>query len=183
MERERRTVLFAVMTVLSVICLIKSHRTGDFRPVAFVHQDRRLLKIKVSGDVDSPGIYTFSSRPELDTVIKMTIPFCPLPDTSCYPAKTPVNTGQTVTITCRQRQPADISLKTMKASERILLDVPLELDRMTLEDWESLPGIGPATARNIEEERHICGGFRRIEELSRVPLMGEKKINRLKRYF
>lgn len=45
---------------------------------------------------------------------------------------------------------------------------------------ETLPGIGPTTARRILEYREENGRFERIEEIMNVWGIGEKKFERLK---
>jgi competence protein ComEA len=49
-----------------------------------------------------------------------------------------------------------------------------------LASLDSLPGVGPATARAILEERARRGGFRSTRDLLRVPGIGEGRFARLK---
>jgi competence protein ComEA len=45
---------------------------------------------------------------------------------------------------------------------------------------DTLPGVGPATARAILEERARRGGFRSVRDLLGVPGIGEARFARLK---
>jgi competence protein ComEA len=57
---------------------------------------------------------------------------------------------------------------------------PIDLNTADLAALDSLPGIGPATARAILEERNRRGGFRSTRDLLRVPGIGEGRFARLK---
>jgi competence protein ComEA len=56
----------------------------------------------------------------------------------------------------------------------------IDLNAADLAALDSLPGIGPATARAILEERTRRGGFRSTRDLLRVPGIGEGRFARLK---
>lgn len=57
---------------------------------------------------------------------------------------------------------------------------PVNLNTATTAQLESLPGIGPATARRILEYRQQNGGFKKIEELMNVRGIGEASFLKLK---
>ncbi|MDQ1518400.1 MAG: competence protein ComEA [Actinomycetota bacterium] len=57
---------------------------------------------------------------------------------------------------------------------------PVDLNAAGLAALDSLPGIGPATARAILEERARRGGFRSTRDLLRVAGIGEGRFARLK---
>lgn len=65
----------------------------------------------------------------------------------------------------------------------MLLGIPLDPDQMDRADWEALPGIGPKLAKNMVDDRQIYGDFHTVEAIRRVPGMGEKKFNTIKKYF
>lgn len=57
---------------------------------------------------------------------------------------------------------------------------PIDLNTAGLAALDSLPGIGPATARSILEERARRGGFHSPRDLLRIPGFGEARFGRLK---
>ena len=57
---------------------------------------------------------------------------------------------------------------------------PIDLNTADLAALDSLPGVGPATARAIVEERTRRGGFRSTRDLLRIPGIGESRFARLK---
>lgn len=56
----------------------------------------------------------------------------------------------------------------------------INLNRATLEQLDTLPGIGPGLAAAIVEYRTRSGGFRKIEDLMKVGGIGPKTFERLK---
>ncbi len=56
----------------------------------------------------------------------------------------------------------------------------LMINRAKKEDLESLPGIGPALAQRILEQRKVVGRFKSAEDLLEVPGIGVKKLNSLR---
>jgi len=59
-------------------------------------------------------------------------------------------------------------------------DEKININRATLEELITLPGIGPVLAERIIEYRKQSGGFKRIEEIMKVKGIGRKKFARLK---
>jgi competence protein ComEA len=58
--------------------------------------------------------------------------------------------------------------------------VPLNINAATLEQLDELPGLGPATAQKILDYREANGGFGSVEELGRVPGIGDKRLATLR---
>jgi competence protein ComEA len=57
---------------------------------------------------------------------------------------------------------------------------PVDLNKATLADLESLPGVGPVLAQRILDWRTEHGHFTTIDELQEVTGVGEKKFESLK---
>lgn len=55
-------------------------------------------------------------------------------------------------------------------------DQPIDLNLATLEQLDTLEGVGPVTAQKILEFREEKGGFGSVEELGQVPGIGEKRM-------
>ena len=55
----------------------------------------------------------------------------------------------------------------------------IDLNRATLEELVTLPGIGPAKAKAILERREAVNGFRSIDDLLDVPGIGPKTLEQL----
>ena len=53
---------------------------------------------------------------------------------------------------------------------------PLNLNTATLEQLDTLDGVGPATAQKILDYRTEHGGFGNVDELDQIPGIGEKRL-------
>jgi competence protein ComEA len=53
---------------------------------------------------------------------------------------------------------------------------PVRLNTATLEQLDTLDGVGPGIAKRILDYRQQHGGFRRVEELGEVPGIGAKRL-------
>ncbi|MBE6003928.1 MAG: hypothetical protein E7232_07575 [Lachnospiraceae bacterium] len=58
----------------------------------------------------------------------------------------------------------------------------VNINKADLKELESIPGVGPATAKNIIEYREKYGGFADINEIKNVKRIGDKTYEKLKDY-
>jgi len=76
-----------------------------------------------------------------------------------------------------------VKLGRMEAQKLLVFSIPLDLNRVSVEDLYLIPGIGESLAREIVTYRERRRGFRSVEELKRVKGIGEKKFQSIKSYF
>ena len=57
---------------------------------------------------------------------------------------------------------------------------PVQLSTATLEQLESLPGVGPVMAQKILDYRQAHGAFQSVDELDAVPGIGPKRLEQLR---
>jgi hypothetical protein len=86
---------------------------------------------------------------------------CPHPSAASEPAR----------VVCEGGSASFIPLGVRRA-----LGLPVDLNALTAEDFDSLPGIGPRLARHLVEERARVGGFRSVEEVSKVKGIGPARL-------
>ena len=71
----------------------------------------------------------------------------------------------------------------MAASLRMTLGIPLRVERMTVADWQDLPGAGPQLAARIEMFRQKNGGIGDFSRLREVPGIGDRLMKRWSPFF
>ena len=71
----------------------------------------------------------------------------------------------------------------MSAANRLILGLPLDLNRVEVEDLVLVRGIGETTAKSIVRFRETHGSFKTVDELSKVEGIGEGRLQRLRTHF
>jgi competence protein ComEA len=145
------------------------------------------LSVHVAGAVRRPGLYRLSSGSRVDDALKAAGGSLLRADLDRLNLAAKLVDGQKVLVT-RRGDPAppgaagvttgDSSAGGIPGPEEV--GEPLDLNTADLAALDALPGIGPATARAILEERTRRGGFRSTRDLLRVPGIGEGRFARLK---
>jgi competence protein ComEA len=87
-------------------------------------------------------------------------------DAATAPAKTPAAAGS-------QQERTEIAAQPPRRG-------PLDLNRASANELESLPGIGAVLARRVIEFRTSAGGFRSVDDLRQVKGIGAKKFDRVR---
>jgi len=76
-----------------------------------------------------------------------------------------------------------IKLGRMESRKLLALSIPLDLNRVSVEDLCLIPGIGESLAKEIVSYRERRKGFRSVEEMKNVKGIEEKKYRALKTFF
>jgi competence protein ComEA len=151
-------------------------------PAFFAEKERKNLVLLGRGFPD-PGIHQFSDAVTPLDVIKMT-GLCAAPEISSErDLLSPLDSGEALEISLVGLEVVEVKRFWMPAGQRIALGIALHPDRMSLPDWEDLPGIGPRTAEIIEKNRQINGDFHTLESIERVPGIGPGRIRKWKKFF
>ena len=184
-ERKNRLVLLLISAVICAALIYHPGREPDRKgpPAAFLHYTSGENLIRLRGLVPKPGIYRVPKNATLGTVMKLTAPSLTAEITDSGLKDRVLLPGEIVDVVAGDKGRIDIKIERMKAKEEILLGIPLDPDDLDVSDWESLPGIGPVLAKSIMVNRQKYGDFGSFESLERVPGMGERKMNALRRYF
>lgn len=145
------------------------------------------LAVHVAGAVRRPGLYRLSSGSRVDDALRAAGGSLPRADLDRLNLAAKLVDGQKVLV-IRRGEPAPPDAAAVTSAEwsaagtAVAAEVgePIDLNTADLAALDALPGIGPATARAILEERTRRGGFRSPRDLLRVPGIGEGRFARLK---
>jgi competence protein ComEA len=135
----------------------------------------RKLLVHVVGAVRLPGLYELEDGSRIDDAITAAGGPKPKAALELVNLASPVGDGQQVVVPVRGSESADAgaSLPGSAPAERI------HLNTATLEELDTLPGIGPVTAQKILDYRTEHGAFSSVEELDAVPGIGPATLAEL----
>ncbi len=136
----------------------------------------RKVVVHVVGAVASPGLYRLDEGSRVDDAIRKAGGATPKAALDLVNLASPVADGQQVLVPKKGEAAAGGSGSGAPAAagQRV------HLNSATLEQLDSLPGVGPVTAQGILDYRTEHGAFQSVEELDAVPGIGPARLERLK---
>ncbi|OGP95289.1 MAG: hypothetical protein A2157_14685 [Deltaproteobacteria bacterium RBG_16_47_11] len=141
------------------------------------------IVVEVLGEVRQTGIYLFENPPNLREAIERA---GGLKETAQYDttfSSMILETGTLLTITKEYSRDVKVKMERMAANKLLVFSIPLDLNRVSMEDLCLIPGIGESLAQEIITYRERRRGFRLVEELKNVKGIGEKKYQSFKTFF
>jgi competence protein ComEA len=138
----------------------------------------RELVVHVVGAVRSPGLYRLPEGSRVDEAIQKAGGPKAKAALELVNLAAPVADGQQVVVPLRGGggAPADV----VGASGAAMPGGKVHLNSATLEELDTLPGVGPVTAQRILDYRTQNGGFGSVEELDAVSGIGPARLEQLK---
>jgi competence protein ComEA len=141
--------------------------------------------IDVVGAVRRPGLYRLAEGGRIADALARAGGATRKADLSLVNLAAPLADGQQVIVPRRgsagaggAAAPADGTAATPGAPG--LATGPVHLNTATLEQLDSLPGVGPVTAQKILDYRTEHGPFTSVDELDAVPGIGPSRMEQLK---
>ena len=180
-----RIIIILLAVIITVPVVIKSRQSRIVpASAAFVVSSTSRGYVQVSGDVRHPGIYPISANMLTIDAIKMAKPLKPITGLIPHGCETfVVSNGTGIRVANNPGGVSEVFLESISTVQRIVLGVPLDINAMTLEDFDRIPGVGPVLAKRIIEYRQINGGRMGVEALLLIDGIGEKKYIILSKYF
>jgi competence protein ComEA len=134
--------------------------------------------VEIIGDVAHPGVYGFPHPPSLNDLLiraggSLTKTANGLPSTPIL-----YHSGAQVGV-FSDRQEVPPFEGEMAAFYKITLGIPISINKEPLEGLTAVPGIGPALASAIIEERAKSSGFQRLDELLAIRGIGPALYQKL----
>ena len=133
------------------------------------------LVVHVVGGVRRPGLYRLEDGSRVDDAIRMAGGPRPKAALELINLAAPVADGQQVIVPLKGKDGAVAAAEVPGAPPQ-----PVHLNSATLEELDTLPGIGPVTAQKILDYRTEHGAFSSVDELDAVPGIGPARLAELK---
>jgi competence protein ComEA len=133
------------------------------------------LMVDVAGAVVNPGVYSLPLNARVVEAIKAAGGLKKGADTSDINQARILKDGEQIYV-----YPATLSGNGGVTRPAIRKNGPIMINRATVKDFESLDGIGPVLANRIINYRKSNGPFTAIEDLLKVPGIGQSKFAQFK---
>ena len=137
------------------------------------------VMVHVSGAVGREGVYKLNSGDRLLDALELAGGALPNADLSAVNLAETVKDGERVIIPLKriviERASGNQDIRVLGTSLR-----KVNLNTADEKALDSLPGVGPATAKAIIEYRRTNGPFARIEQIMEIPRFGRAKFEKLK---
>jgi len=138
--------------------------------------------ILVTGVVKNPGVYVFDRKPSLKELIaKADYLKAKLIDTELCNTYPYIAQGTHVQISSKDGR-IHIVTEPMPTAYKITLKIPISINTASMEELDTIPGIGPTLAEKIINYISLYGPFKQVEELKDVPGMGKLRYLKIKPY-
>ncbi|MCM2265802.1 MAG: helix-hairpin-helix domain-containing protein [Desulfuromonadales bacterium] len=142
------------------------------------------VRILLGSGFPNPGVHQFSDGMTIRGVIELTGVAATEPGALTETIDDAgIVDGMALAIDVPGQFQAAVEQGWMPARQRLALGILLHPDRMSRDDWVTLPGIGEKLAAQIESDRQNYGDFGRFEALERVKGIGPAKLKALRPFF
>ncbi|MDP1852029.1 MAG: ComEA family DNA-binding protein [Candidatus Planktophila sp.] len=130
--------------------------------------------IDVTGAVNKPGVYTLAANSRVIDAIKAAGNSAPGADLSTINLARVLSDGEQIYVDATVRNSAGVRVS------KVVRSGPININRATATQLDSLDGIGPVIARRIIEYRKSNGPFATIVDLQKVSGIGVAKFAAIK---
>ena len=144
-------------------------------PLEIERISTQTLMVDVAGAVINPGVYSLPLNARVVEAIKAAGGLKKGADTSDINQARILKDGEQIYV-----YPAAVSGNGGVSRPAIRKNGPILINRATVKDFESLDGIGPVLANRIVSYRKTNGPFTAIEDLLKVPGIGQSKFAQFK---
>ncbi|RKR73888.1 helix-hairpin-helix domain-containing protein [Frondihabitans australicus] len=163
----------------------RSERSGD--PVAWATPSspatapaKATVFVHILGRVAKPGLYEVASDARAVDVVTAAGGFTAKADPASVNLARPVVDGEQIVVVAEgEAVPAQAQVEGASAAPATPT-APVDLNSADEAALETLPGVGPATAKAILDWREQNGRFASVDDLLDVTGIGDKKLERLR---
>lgn len=176
--------LFGLVIFAALVLLLSRGVLSPQDPPAFSLPSAAGVRILLGDGFPDPGVHQYSDGMTVRGVIELTgVAAADSGVLSSFSESAGVIDGMALAVVDSGPDSGHVELGWMTARQRMALGIPLHPDRMSHDDWVTLPGIGEKLAAQIEYDRQKLGDFGRFEALDRVKGIGPAKLKALQPFF
>jgi competence protein ComEA len=172
-----------VLFLLALLILALIYYKFYYRPASPPEEVYKEVAIEVLGEVQNPGVYIFKNPPTLIEVVEKAGGFKGVALFDKSSSSEILESGAQINVTRESSEQIKVNWGRMEASKLLVFSIPLDLNRVSVEDLCLIPGIGESLAREIVTYRERRRGFRSVEELISVKGIEKKKYQSFKTFF
>jgi competence protein ComEA len=169
------SIIAAIVLVLSIFMVVRGNTQAnavpEIIPVTIAEPE---IFVDVTGAVNNPGVYSLTGRSRVIDAIKAAGDSAPGADLSTINLARVLNDGEQIYV-----DSTVVNSSGQRVSKKVALG-PININRATLRQLDSLDGIGPVIAGRIIEYRKKNGSFLTIEDLQKVSGIGVAKFAQIK---
>lgn len=141
------------------------------------------IQVHVVGEIRKPGVYKLAVNSRVQDAIREAGGLTENADEQAINLAALLEDGQQIRIPSKlPLSSADDRLKESDPNNRSLTTINLliNINTASIELLETLPGVGPITAKEIINYRQEMGDFKFIEEIQKVPGIGPATYEKIK---
>jgi competence protein ComEA len=143
-------------------------------------EDRAEVTVHVAGAVVAPGVYELPAGARIHAAVEAAGGTTSEADPDALNLAAVVADGSRVYVPAVGEVVAPPASADNVAAADAEPTGPLDVNRATASELDTLPGVGPATATAIVAERERNGPFLSVDDLDRVPGIGPAKLSALR---
>jgi len=166
--------LVLVITALFVMRGSSQEVIAAPAPLEIESSALQTLMVDVAGAVINPGVYSLPLNARVFEAIKAAGGLKKGADTSDINQARFLKDGEQIYIYPTTTSTGGVSRPAVRKNG------PIMINRATVKDFESLDGIGPVLANRIVSYRKTNGPFAAVEDLLKVPGIGQSKFAQFK---
>jgi competence protein ComEA len=145
-------------------------------PAIEIREGHGRAVVHVAGEVRRPGVYRLRSGARVVEAVRKAGGPTRRGDLSQLNLAAKIEDGRQVLVPRRTAAPAGATASGPVAAAGTAPAAPVNLNTATVEQLDTLPGIGPSTAAAIVAYRDEHDGFGSVDELDQVPGIGEGRL-------
>ena len=174
-QKMALAILASIVLILSVFVVFRGNTqensVSEIIPITVAEPE---IFVDVTGAVNRPGVYSLTGRSRVIDAIKAAGDSAPGADLSTINLARVLNDGEQIYVD------STVINSSGKRVTKKVASGPININRATLRQLDSLDGIGPVIAGRIIDYRKKNGSFLTVDDLQKVSGIGAAKFAQIK---